>query len=358
MPHHSGLAQDVSPNASDASVLGRFESDDSPVSVVAQIMPTKAQVAVPMQYRVTIDAPPGATVVLPPIAGVSINETDKLSIVDQPFADYLLTGVEVIRDLPMNTNSGTRRTQLILEIESLKSGLRRTPALEVVYRLVDAKTATPGFDSEGTVRIPPLGLDIGSVLVAEDSPDKFRDIKNALATPVKSSDKSSPVMGLLFVGAGACFVGLLWWSRRAKCFKPEQWALQRVAELQNAYESNAISTAEVYGDLSLVLRDYVQSAYSTPATALCTAEFLDRLRCAGFEAEVISGARAILSKADVSKFAAAAGPLEEGGISPFEQAKAVVENSVRLKKLVQQRTAGAESTAVGSTMEAARKVEA
>ena len=352
------MSQDVSPNASDASVLDRFESDDSPVSVVAEIVPTKAQVAVSMQYRVTIDAPQGVTVVLPPIAGVSINETEKLSVVNQPFADYLLTGVEVIRDLPMNTNSGTRRTQLILEIESLKSGLRRTPALEIVYRLADGKTATPDFESEGTVRIPPLGLDIGSVLVAEDSPDKFRDIKNALATPAKSSEKPSPIMGLLFVGAGVCFVGLFWWSRRAKCFNPEQWALQRVAELQNAYESDTISTAEVYADLSFVLRDYIQSAYNTPATALCTAEFLDLLRSAGFEVEVISGARAILSKADVSKFAAAAGPLQEGGNSPFEQAKSVVEDSVRMKNLVQQRTARAESNAVGSTIEAARKKEA
>ena len=227
MPLQSSMAANALPQDSAATVPQRFESTDSPISVMAEIVASKSQVAVPMQYSVTIDAPRGTTVVLPPIAGVSINETEKLSIVDQPLGDFLLTGVEVSRDVPTGAVSGSRRTRLLLDIESLKPGMRQTPALEVVYRLADkadAKADAKAGDSEdespdsaveGTVRIPALGIKIESVLVAEDEPDKFRDIKTAVAAPLNDTEPPSPLLALAFVGLGMLFVGFFWWARVA-----------------------------------------------------------------------------------------------------------------------------------------------
>ena len=356
VPLKSSMADNASPEDSAAPVLQRFESTDSPISVLAEIVASKSQVAVPMQYFVTIDAPPGATVVLPPIAGVSINETEKLSIVDQPLGDFLLTGVAVTRDVPTGAASGARRTKLLLDIESLKPGLRQAPALEVAYRLGDQEGDTTGTAAEGTVRIPALGIEIESVLVADDAPDKFRGIKTAMATPVDDPVPPSPLLALMFVGVGTLFVGFFWWSRRGKCAKPERWALQRIGELKQAYDSNQIDTAEVYADLSVVLRDYVQSACNTPATALCTSEFLDVLGRDGFGDGAISGARSILTRADVSKFSPEVEALGEDGNSPFDQARSVIEESVRLQNLARQRKAG--SSAVQATMKTARKAEA
>ena len=357
MPVSASNAANALLQDSERPVPQRFESAESPVSVLAEIVASNPQVAVPMQYSVTILAPRGAKVVLPPIAGVSINETDKLSIVDQPLGDFLLTGVEVTRDVPTGAVGGARRTRLLLEIESLKPGLRQTPALEVAYRLGDQETDTPISDPEGTVRIPALGVKIASVLVAEDTPDKFRDIKSAMATPVDDLETPSPLLALLFVGLGTLFVGFFWWSRRRRCGKPEHWALQRIGELQQAYESNQINTPEVLEELSVVLRDYVQSACNTPATALCTSEFLDLLTRDGFDAGVISGARSILSKADVSKFAPDVEALGDDGKPAFDQVSAVVKESLRLQDQARRCQHKIGDPAVQATIETVRKVE-
>lgn len=353
-----GFAQIASPPAAVGPVPQRFESEEMPVSVVAEIVAAKSQVAVPMQYTIVIDAPRGTTVVLPPIAGVSINETDKLSIVDQPLGDFLLTGIEVTRDVPSGASSDTTRTRLLLEIESLRPGLRRVPPLEVAFRLGGKDDEVSGNVSEGTVSIPALGITVESVLVAEDAPDKFRDIKRALETPVDATEPPSPLLPLMFVGVGVLFLFLFWWARRGRYLKPDQWALQRITELQQAYTAKQISAVEVYGDLSSVLRDYVQCTSNAPAKALCTSEFLEHLRHDGFGAEVIAGARFILTTADVSKFSPDVERLGEDGDSPFEQARSVVEEYVRLQHQVQQRRRKTGGGVARATIEPERRVEA
>ena len=60
------------------SVQRRFESTGTPVAVVAEIVASKSQIAVPMQYRLAIETPAGAKVNLPPIGGVAVNETKTL----------------------------------------------------------------------------------------------------------------------------------------------------------------------------------------------------------------------------------------------------------------------------------------
>ena len=356
-PVSSGKAANALLQDSAGSLPQRFESSDSPVSVLAEIVASKPQVAVPMQYSLSIVAPRGATVVLPPIAGVSINETDKLSIVDQPLGDFLLTGIEVTRDLPTGAGSGARRTRVLLEIESLRPGVRQTPALEVAYRLEGQEPDSASSNKEGTVRIPALAVEIASVLVAEDTPDKFRDIKSAMATPVDDLEPPSPLFALGFIGLGTLCVGFFWWARRRSRGKPEQWALRRLGEVKQAYESNQISTSEVLGDLSIVLRDYVQSACKTPANALCTSELLELLARDGFDAAVISGARSILSKADVSKFAPDIEVSGDDGKSAFDQVSAVVEESLRLQNQAGRRPLRTGDPAARATIGTGRKVE-
>ena len=356
-PVSSSKAANALLQDSAGSLPQRFESSDSPVSVLAEIVASEPQVAVPMQYSLTIVAPRGATVVLPPIAGVSINETDKLSIVDQPLGDFLLTGIEVTRDVPTGAVSGARRTRVLLEIESLRPGVRQTPALEVAYRLEGQEPDSASSNKEGTVRIPALAVEIASALVAEDTPDKFRDIKSAMATPVDDVEPPSPLFALGFIGLGTLCVGFFWWARRRSRGKPEQWALRRLGEVKQAYESNQISTSEVLGDLSIVLRDYVQSACKTPANALCTSELLELLARDGFDAAVISGARSILSKADVSKFAPDIEVSGDDGKSAFDQVSAVVEESLRLQNQAGRRPLRTGDPAAQATIGTGRKVE-
>jgi len=362
-PHRSANAQNtqhsIVPDAGSAgSVRQRFESKQLPVDVVAEIVADSRQVAIPLQYRVTIDAPPGATVDLPPIAGVSVNESKDVSIVDQPFADFLLTGIEVKHDLPMGSLNGKRRTQLILEIESLKAGMRQTPALEVAYSLAQTDNESLSSDSEGAVLIPALGVEIGSVLQAEENPMAFRDIKNAIAPTEQTVAKNSAVMALLFVGFAAACVSLLWWFRCKRCSKPEHWAFNRVDELQHAYDSGSISEPEVYDALSIVLREYIQAAYQTPATALCTTEFLDVLKLNGLGVQVIAAANSILSQSDLSKFSPAPATPVESGSSAFDQTRSVIQESVRLSERAEQRPGREKPATIHPIGEAVQKVEA
>lgn len=357
-PLHEGIAQEAVADESASAVLQRFESSSEPIAVVAEIVADKSQVATPMQYTVTVEAPRGATVVFPPIAGVSINETEKLTVVDQPLGDFLLTRVEVRRDVPTGATDGTRRTTLLLGIESLKAGVRNAPPLEVAYRLAGQSEGTTDVAREGTVRIPALGVEIKSVLVSDDAPDKFRDIKTPIASPVVEQGQSSLLLALLVTGIGALCACWFWWTRRRKNVKPEQWALQRIAELEQLHRANQISQAEVYGDLSVVLRDYVQSSGRTPATALCTSEFLEHLNDAGFDPGVISEARSILTTADLSKFSPDVEISGEDGKSPFDQAKCVVNESVRRQRLDKQRQSRPDSPGAHVKLDVARKVEA
>ena len=159
-----------------------FESTGTPVAVVAEIVASKSQIAVPMQYRLVIETPAGAKVNLPPIGGVAVNETKTLAVVDQPFGDFLLTGIQMQADLPLDGRSGKRLTQMVLEMETLKSGIRQTPPLEIVYRLAADDASVLDGDREGTLSIPSLSIEIGSVLKTEDTPDDFRDLKGVIAT--------------------------------------------------------------------------------------------------------------------------------------------------------------------------------
>ncbi len=110
--------------------------------------------------------------------------------------------------------------------------------------------------------------------------------------------------------------------------------------------------------ISSVLRDYVQCTSNAPAKALCTSEFLEHLRHDGFGAEVIAGARFILTTADVSKFSPDVERLGEDGDSPFEQARSVVEEYVRLQHQVQQRRRKTGGGVARATIEPERRVEA
>ena len=73
---------------------------------------------------------------------------------------------------------------------------------------------------------------------------------------------------------------------------------------------------------------------------------------------MISGARSILDKADVSKFSPDVGALGEDGKSPFDQARSVIEESVRLQNVARQRLPKAGAPAVQATIETGRKAEA
>ena len=115
---------------------------------------------------------------------------------------------------------------------------------------------------------------------------------------------------------------------------------------------------DVYSTLSAVLRDYLQSARQTPAKALSTEEFLDVLKRAHFDAEVIAGARTILTQSDASKFAPSVVLSIADGLSPFDQARAVVEESMRLLAESRQKASRTGRAAVNPLPDLARKAEA
>ena len=334
MPSLHSHGQNAVTGTPSESVQRRFESTGTPVAVVAEIVASKSQIAVPMQYRLAIETPAGAKVNLPPIGGVAVNETKTLAVVDQPFGDFLLTGIQMQADLPLDGRSGKRLTQMVLEMETLKSGIRQTPPLEIVYRLAADDASVLDGDREGTISIPSLGIEIGSVLKTEDTPDDFRDLKGVIATSADPAQKTGSVFVFVFllVGGAVVVLAVFWWFRRNRVARPDEWASQRIAEVQQAYQGSQLNAVEVYDELSLVLRNYVELACQTPANAMCTAEFLEDLKRNGFDPEVIADANSILSQADLNKFSHGSGMLPGNAGAVFDQARTVVHEGWRLNQ--------------------------
>ncbi|MDE0864288.1 MAG: DUF4381 family protein [Rubripirellula sp.] len=371
--HRVCQGQSPAPLADADIVQHRYQSAGAPVSVTAEIVSANPQVADPIEYRIMVDAPIGTTVVLPPVLATIGDESLGRTPLDQPFADFLLTGIQISRDIPIDAKTSWRRTQLTLQIESLQSGLCRAPALEVAYQISgaapqpsdavttgDQKVVGRKPGAQGTINIPALGVEVASVLVASDSPDKYRDIKTAVATP--ASEPAATLSPLIWFAGGALSLVLLglgcYWLRQNRIPKADRWALQRIAELERAYADERVAAVEVYNALSAVLRDYLESARQTPATALSTEEFLEVLKRNHFETSVIAGARTILSQSDASKFAPKSVASIGVNPSPFDHARAIVEESIRLQTESRQKQRQTGLAAVQPSPDLARKAEA
>jgi len=359
--------QDTVQVSPDEKVQHRFQSSGGPVTVTAEIEVSNPQVADPMGYQIVVDAPVGTTVVLPPLVATGTTESSDPTILEQPFADFLLTGIDVSRDIPIDGKTDWRRTLLSLTLESLKSGVCQVPALEVAYQLPGSGSGTQeaGADQkerevQGTIRIPALGVEVASTLAANETPDDFRDIKTGVITFTDEPAATlSPWIGLA-VGAGlvALLVAGYCWRRLKRHPKADRWALQRIAELESSYGDQRIEAVEVYSTLSAVLRDYLQSSRKMPAAALSTEEFLDVLQRSGFKAGVIAAAHTILTQSDASKFAPSLVPSISLDPSPFDQARALVEDSMRLQAESGGNRSGTGLAAVQRSPDLSRKAEA
>ncbi|MGI9474071.1 MAG: hypothetical protein ACR2NZ_21200 [Rubripirellula sp.] len=295
----------------------RFSVEQDSIQLTAELIATTPQVADPVQYRIVVDAPVGASVVMPRVA--------------ENLGDFAVIKSQATRDAPLEGAPDRRRTELRLTLESLQPGLRATPNVEVLYQLPDKNDdngqVASALSTQGALQVPSLSIEIESVLTEAEAPDKFRDIKAAIETPQQSQSSNDRTA---FIASGA--IGILallgagwWWRKRAP--KPAVWAMKQITRIEEEHKQGTLPTPDAYTEVSLGLRRYLQLAHDTPARALSTDEITHTLEQHGFSAVSIASARRVLETADACKFSPEGAVNVDRFETPFEDARSVIAES-------------------------------
>ena len=299
---------------------GRFATKKGEIEVVAELVATNPQVADPVQFLLIVDGPPGMSIVLPPVT--------------ESFGDFSVLDSQRTNDVPLGGNSSARRSQMTLSLESFVAGICKTPTIEVIYQGPSTSPAIDGgseeTSSQGSIKIPSLSIQIASVLSDTDSPDQFRDIKAAIETPeIQEPSNRGLVLTIAAVATLVIFIGVfLRWRYRTP--RPGDWALKAIADLETNFQQGQPRSSDVYAQLSLVMRRYLQLSLDTPARAFSTAELASELAEAGFSQTSIDSARRVLETADAYKFSPSEASKTENSHSPFDDVRSVIAESEKV----------------------------
>ena len=304
------------------SASNRFEMKEDGIQLTAVLNSDDGvtRIAEPVQLRIAVAAPEGTSVVMPRVG--------------EKLGDWLVVDSRGTSDVPLSGSDSRRESSLLVTLESLSTGVRRTPSLEVLYRLSTNRVEDANRDrsslapeqGQGVITIPPLSLEVASVLEANEAPDQFRDIKDGMpATPESENEASyrfvwvGGLIGMFVLG-----IAIGKWFRRAP--KPGPWARQQISEIEAQHAQGTLPTSEAYMQVSLGLRRYLQLSHDAPARALATDEIATSLGKSGFSSDAIESARRVLETADACKFSPQGVPLN-GDASPFDDARFVINES-------------------------------
>jgi hypothetical protein len=173
-----------------------------------------------------------------------------------------------------------------------------------------------GPQGEQTLRTEPIGIEIGSVLPAEESEEDLADLKGPASVPPDYAALRRAALILLILLA---ISGVAWWLHRRWAHRlsavpapadpfhrmaPHEWVykeLQHLLELRLAEQGKVDS---FYSELSRILKMYLGGRYRVDLMEKTTAEVPDELREVGTPREAARGAREVLEGADRVKFAA------------------------------------------------------
>ena len=317
----------------------RFEANEDGVQLTAELNADGAiRIAEPVPLRITVVAPSGTSVVMPRV-GVTLG-------------DWLVVDARDTSDVPLSGSDSRRQSSLLVTLESLSTGERRTPSMEVLYRLSSDRkgganpeaSSVAGEPRQGVITIPPLSMNVDSVLDANEAPDKFRDIKDGMAAIPNSEAAGSHrlawiggLLGMLVLG-----IAIGKWLRRQP--KPGPWARQQISEIEAQHAQGILSTAEAYMQVSLGLRRYLQLSHDTPARALATDEITMSLGQSGFSNDAIESACRVLETADACKFSPQGAPFTSES-SLFDDARLVINESEAIHSASGRQPLGASSIA-------------
>lgn len=261
---------------------------DSPVRIQLELSDTQTHVAEPIELVITITAPKGIDVSLPPLEG--------------SLGPFEVVGHRDINNIPL---PDSRRWRRKIRLESLTPGELEIPAIEFGY--VDRRTNSPTAGIEST---PPKLVSVISNFETPTSPQQFRDIQSVVFIPeTKPTGKLLPAAVTL---AAALLLALgftaVIFVKRNKQINSRQQILNRLNELHTQLAQASIDHDGALVCLSNIARDFSKIEYQISAPELTTSEFLTR---ASSNPRLTSELKQLLSnllhQADLIKFAGASG---------------------------------------------------
>ena len=284
-----------------------------PVELSIQVDKDEAEIIEPITLEIQVDAPAGTSVSFPAWGG----KLGELTIVQRNTAS----------ELPLGGSRATRRWVTTLSLEALETGAVEVPPIEVQFRLPD-DDESGGGTRDGQIRTEPIVMTITSVLESQEDPSKFRDIKGVADLPSETQRTSSwpwAAAGLMLLAATAGAI----WTRRRRQPDPTSWAINEVDRIQQQAEANTISLGDTYSKLSILVREYLQSQWSIPATSQSSEELCHELERASCPDSVLGRLQRFLSEADQLKFAGPQTPRHDHGESPFDSVRAILQELSR-----------------------------
>ena len=264
------------------------DSVDSPVQIQLELSDTQTHVAEPIELVITITAPTGIDVSLPPLEG--------------SLGPFEVVGHRDINNIPL---PDSRRWRREIRLESLTPGELEIPAIEIGY--VDRRKESP---TAGIASTPPKLVSVISNFESPTKPQQFRDIQSVVFIPeTKPASKLLPA-AITFAAALLLALGFtaVVFVKRNKQINSRQQILNRLSELHNQLAQASIDQDEALVCLSNIARDFSKIEYQISAPELTTNEFLAR---ASSNPQLTSELKQLLSnllhQADLIKFAGACG---------------------------------------------------
>lgn len=242
-------------------------AERGPVKVTVRLDKDRTSIAEPVELSIEAKAEPGVEVRLPNFG----EPTQGLSIRD-------------FRDQSPKRDAPDRVWKRTYRLESFVSGEVELPPVKVEFtdsRKKDAATTQSAIES--SVQVEPLKLKVESLLSGQFDPQKFNDIKAAVALPRPRSLRIL-MWGGIAVAALLAAGAIVWYLRRRSEMKrqvqmpPHQWAMM---ELERLVAEDLVSKGKVvefYYRLNGLLRRYIELRFGLNAAEQTSEEFLRELR--------------------------------------------------------------------------------
>ncbi|VAX16038.1 hypothetical protein MNBD_NITROSPINAE01-1359 [hydrothermal vent metagenome] len=243
------------------------------------VSPQKPIVASPVTIRLDITVPPDS----------KLGPLDKVSL------------PEFVNLISLKFNDGADKKEIVLTVESYKTGTIEIPAIEYEVLLHDGSTSKQ--------KTAPISFTVVSVRTDPATADKVKDIRGVAELELNVWSYIWPVLALL---ALAAFLFFLWrkFSQRdrnmavAPAVPPlpaHEIAYEKLTRLQAGDLFGKGLVKEHFFSLSEIVREYVEASFNTPALEMTTYELERDLKV--MEPALRVQLLSLLKACDVVKFA-------------------------------------------------------
>ena len=240
-----------------ANSSAALSSNDA--QVTATVSKTDVQIAEPFQLELTVTAPDGARVSLPPM-GDQLGEFDVIDTQD-------------IADIPSDASAGQRIWKRRMTLESIVAGDLQIPALDIQVADGAESQTLRALKSLST---QPISVRVLSVLEGRADPTQFRDIQSVVDIKVPQPESYAWVWWTVGAMGTASFVAatIAVVARRKTWLTPAQWAERELDAIQSSVAMQANDSETISRELSTVLRDFLELQFEISAPVQTTQELL------------------------------------------------------------------------------------